>query len=102
MGTKRMVMKCKGYRAKIEFDDEYEMFYGEALGIRDVLSFHGSSVEELKSKFESTILDYLELCSEIGKKPENPYGGAFQVRPSEKIHTELPLKLMEKEYHDNG
>ena len=45
------MMEYKGYHAKIEFDDEDQIFVGQVIGINDSLSFHGSSVEELKESF---------------------------------------------------
>jgi predicted HicB family RNase H-like nuclease len=31
------MMEYKGYTAKVEFDDEAEIFHGEVLGIKDVI-----------------------------------------------------------------
>ena len=41
------MMKYKGYVGKAEYDDEVETFYGEVIGLRDVVTFKGSSVKEL-------------------------------------------------------
>lgn len=84
-----MVMKYKKYRAKIEYDDEYKLFHGRVLGLNDVLSFHGRSVEELQQHFSDTVEDYIELCREMGKEPEKSYNGAFNVRPGTDIHAQL-------------
>ena len=32
-------MKHKGYTGKVEFDDEAEIFHGEVIGLRDVITF---------------------------------------------------------------
>ncbi len=86
-----MVMKYKHYKAKIEYNDEYKMFYGRVLGIRDVISFHGKSVDELQQHFSETIEDYIKTCKEIGKDPERSYGGAFNVRPGADVHKDLAM-----------
>ena len=39
-------MFYKGYSARIDFDDEDRIFVGHLAGIRDIVGFHGSSVEE--------------------------------------------------------
>lgn len=38
-------MEYKGYTAKVEFDDEAEIFHGEVLGIKDVVTFQGKSAK---------------------------------------------------------
>lgn len=37
-------MSYKGYTARIEFDERDDIFVGRALGVRDIISFHGASV----------------------------------------------------------
>ena len=46
------MMTYKGYSGNVRFDDEAEIFHGEVLGLRDVVTFQGVSVEELKTSFE--------------------------------------------------
>lgn len=43
------MMQYRGYLARIEFDEEANIFYGEVINIRDVITFQGKSVEELKN-----------------------------------------------------
>ena len=45
------MMTYKGYTAKVEFDDEDMIFYGEVIGIRDVVTFEGDSVKEIEKAF---------------------------------------------------
>ncbi len=42
-------IKYKGYAARIEFDADDRIFVGHLAGIRDIVGFHGSSVEELEN-----------------------------------------------------
>jgi predicted HicB family RNase H-like nuclease len=42
----------KGYAARIEFDAEDRIFFGRILGIRDIVTFHGASVDELEASFK--------------------------------------------------
>ncbi len=50
-------MKYKGYESVVEFDDEAEIFHGEIINIRDVVTFQGRSVEELKQAFQDSVDD---------------------------------------------
>lgn len=55
-------MSYKGYAARIEYSDEDGFFVGHIDGIRDVVGFHGQSVEQLRAAFEEAVDDYLDTC----------------------------------------
>lgn len=57
-------MEYKGYVGKAEFDDEAGVFYGEVVNTRDVITFQGRSVDELREA--DSVEDYLEFCAERG------------------------------------
>lgn len=54
-------MEYKGYFAKVEFDDEADIFHGEIINLRDVVTFQGQTVEQLHKAFRDSIDDYLEF-----------------------------------------
>ena len=83
------MMTYKGYSGNVRFDDEAEIFHGEVLGLRDVVTFQGVSVEALKTSFEDSIDDYLEYCEERGEEPDKPFSGKFVVRIDPKLHRRL-------------
>lgn len=83
------MMEYKGYRARVEFDDEAELFHGEVIGTRDVITFQGRSVEELKAAFSDSVDDYLEFCASQGKAPDKPYSGRFNLRIAPELHRRL-------------
>ena len=62
----------KGYRARIEFDRDDNIFTGTVVGIKDCICFHGNSIEELEESFHQSIDDYLEMCKDIGFEPNQP------------------------------
>lgn len=62
-------LEYKDYIATVNFSAEDEVFYGKIEGINDLVTFEGSSVDELKQSFEDSVDDYLETCKELGKKP---------------------------------
>lgn len=69
------MMQYQGYIGKVEYDDQAGIFYGEVINTRDVITFRGTSVEELKREFQNSIEVYLEFCAEQGKTPDSPYTG---------------------------
>ena len=48
------MMEYKGYFAKVEFDDEASIFYGEVINLRDVITFQGQAVDELRQAFRDS------------------------------------------------
>ena len=85
------MMEYKGYAAKVEFDDEAEIFHGEVIGIKDVVTFQGKSAKELKKVFRESVDDYLSFCKERGEDPDKPFTGKFVVRISPELHRKIYL-----------
>jgi predicted HicB family RNase H-like nuclease len=75
------MMEYKGYLSRIEFD-EANIFHGEVINIRDVITFQGKSVDELRQAFEDSVEDYLAFCAGRGEEPNPPFSGWFTVRLS--------------------
>ena len=61
------MLKYKGYTGHAEFGDEAELFHGEVLDLRDVITFQATSVEELEKEFRNSVDDYLEFCTQRGE-----------------------------------
>ena len=80
------MMKYKGYKASISFDEEDKIFVGEVFGIADSLNFHGRSIDELEEAFHDSIENYLEICKKIGKNPQKEFSGTFNVRTTPALH----------------
>ncbi|MEO5914730.1 MAG: type II toxin-antitoxin system HicB family antitoxin [Luteolibacter sp.] len=83
------MMIYKGYSGNVRFDDEAEIFHGEVLGVRDVVTFQGRSVEELKTAFHESIDDYLDFCKSRGEEPDKPFSGKFLLRLEPELHRKL-------------
>jgi predicted HicB family RNase H-like nuclease len=85
-------MEYKGYRAKVEFDDQFEVFHGEVIDTRDVITFQGGSVRDLKKEFKLSIDDYLEFCESRGEAPDKPFSGKFVLRLKPDLHKRVYQK----------
>ena len=79
-------MTSNGYEALVEYDEDAELFHGEVMNLRDVITFQGKSVDELKQAFSDSIVDYLAFCRARGEEPEKPYSGQFVVRVDPPLH----------------
>ncbi|WP_145429551.1 type II toxin-antitoxin system HicB family antitoxin [Symmachiella dynata] len=82
-------MEHKGYLGKVEFDDEAAIFHGEVINTRDVITFQGASVSELKQAFHDSVDDYLAFCQERGEAPDKPFSGQFVTRITPELHRQV-------------
>ena len=83
------MMEYKGYAARVEFDDEAEIFHGEVIGIKDVVTFQGITAKEIKKAFRESVDDYLAFCKDRGELPDKPFTGKFVVRISPELHRKI-------------
>jgi predicted HicB family RNase H-like nuclease len=79
-------MSYKGYMARVEFDERDSIFVGRILGLRDIISFEGETVAQLRAEFEAAINDFLRDCAERGMAPEKPASGKLMLRVPPEIH----------------
>ncbi len=80
------MFKYKDYIGHVTFDADAEIFHGEVINTRDVLTFQGKSVAELKQAFIDSIDDYLAFCKKRGEVPERPFSGKFNLRLDPELH----------------
>ena len=82
-------MFYKGYSARIDFDVEDRIFVGHLAGIRDIVGFHGSSVDELEEAFHEAVDDYLAHCVALGLAPNKPFSGRMLLRVPPEVHARV-------------
>ena len=83
------MMEYKGYIGHVEFDDEAEIFHGEVINTRDVITFQGKTVGEIKEAFRDSVEDYLDYCAKLGQEPEKPFTGKFMLRIPPELHRKI-------------
>ena len=67
--------KC--FVGRVEFDSKADIFHGEIINTRDVITFQGRSVKELRKAFVDSIEDYLVFCEEQDEGCGFNYPGRF-------------------------
>lgn len=85
------MMKYKGYIGKVEFDAEADILHGEVVGIRDVVTFQGRSVEEIEKAFRDSVDDYLAFCKQRGESPNRTCSGHFLLRIDSELHRKADM-----------
>lgn len=66
------MMKYKGYVARIEYDDKDRIFVGHLAGIKDIVGFHGDTVDGLERAFHESVDNYVALSEETGRPGQKP------------------------------
>ncbi len=84
-------MSYKGYAARVEYDDDDQIFTGLIAGIRDSVSFHADTVKGLQDAFHEAVDDYLETCAKLGKDPQKAYSGQVMFRVDPEVHRKAAL-----------
>ena len=90
------MMEYKGYVGHVVFDDEADIFHGEVVNTRDVISFQGRTVEEIRQAFHESVDVYLEWCKERNKTPDKPFSGRLVVRIAPALHRSIFLSAKQE------
>jgi predicted HicB family RNase H-like nuclease len=85
------MMKHKGYAGDAQVDLDAGVIRGRVIGLKDVITFQGLTVEEARAAFVDSVEDYLAFCAERGEKPEKPFSGKILVRLDPNLHRELSM-----------
>ena len=86
------MLTYKGYQGRFDYDPDADIFHGEVMHLRDVITFQGRSIDELKQALADSVEDYLKFCAVKGRVPERPYSGRFNVRIAPEIHQRIAME----------
>ena len=64
------LLRYRGYFAKPKYSAEDRIFYGEILGISNLVDFQFEEADDIENEFHKAVDDYLQYCMENGKCPE--------------------------------
>lgn len=83
-------MQYKGFKARIEYSPDDDVFVGRVLGLgpKHIMSFHGTSLKELKAAFKESIDFHLDLSKKEGVKVK-PYSGNILFRFDGDLHAQI-------------
>lgn len=90
------MLKYKGYSGYVVYDDEARLFHGEVAGLRAVITFQGSSVDEIEQAFKDSIDDYLDWCKVRCKEPERPHSGKINLRMPPDLYVRVVVEAAQQ------
>ena len=80
------MLDYKGYHAKVEYRPDDNLLFGRVLDLGDTVVFEAERASDVESAFHGAVDDYLDFCAEIGKDPDRPFSGRFNVRLGPDLH----------------
>ena len=85
-------LEYKGYASTVEFSAEDRCFHGKIAGIRDLVAYDGTTVDELEKNFRSAVDEYLAFCKQEGKTPDKAFKGSLNIRIPSELHRTLAIR----------
>lgn len=91
------ILEYKGYKTRIVYSQEDDVYCGEIINIDDSVSFHSDNISTIEDEFHKAVDDYIELCKSIVRNPRldsdkmTKFSILKTILDSEKIMTEIQL-----------
>jgi predicted HicB family RNase H-like nuclease len=89
------MIKHKGYFGSVHYNSDDRVFYGKIEFIRALVSYEGEDADSLESAFHEAVNDYLATCAELGREPEKPFKGSFNVRIPPELHERVMITAIQ-------
>ena len=65
-------LSCQGYQATITYDADANLFHGEVVNLRDVITFQAGAEADLPTALTESVEDYRAFCKARGEQPQRP------------------------------
>jgi len=79
-------LKYKGFIGSVHFAAEDRVFYGKVEGVNDLITFEGSSVDDLEKGFRFMVDEHIKDCEKNNTPIEKSYKGNLNIRLSPELH----------------
>lgn len=88
------ILKYKDYEGTAEVDMARRVCRGKILFIDDLVTYEAASPAELQTEFEAAVDDYIDTCTTLGREPQKPLRGQFNVRIPPALHKAAALRAL--------
>ncbi|MBO3709053.1 MAG: type II toxin-antitoxin system HicB family antitoxin [Candidatus Accumulibacter sp.] len=88
------ILKFKDYEGTAELDMSRRVCRGKILFIDDLVTYEAASPAELQTEFEAAVDDYIDTCATLGREPQKPLRGQFNVRVPPALHKAAALRAL--------
>jgi predicted HicB family RNase H-like nuclease len=90
------ILKYKDYEGTAELDMSRGVCRGKILFINDLVTYEALSPLKLQAEFEAAVEDYLQTCATLGRAPQKPLKGLFNVRMPPALHKAAALRAIQE------
>ena len=80
------VLKYKGFIGSVHYAAEDRVFYGKVEGVNDLITFEGSTVDDLEEGFKYMVDEHIKDCDRNNSPVEKSYKGNLNIRLSPELH----------------
>ena len=80
------MLNYKGYFGSVEVSVEDDVLHGKIQCVNDLVTYEAETPGGLKAAFEEAVDDYLDTCKQLGKSPDKPMSGTFNIRIGSGLH----------------
>lgn len=80
------IIKYKGFIGSVHFTAEDRVFYGKVKGVNDLITFEGSTVDELEKGFKYMVDEHIKDCHKNNTPLEKSYKGNLNIRLTPELH----------------
>lgn len=91
------ILRYKGFEGTAEVDVGKGICHGRLLFVSDAVTYQSKSPADLQKEFEAAVDDYLETCADLGRQPQKPLTGVFNVRVPPQLHRQARIRSVEAE-----
>jgi non-homologous end joining protein Ku/predicted HicB family RNase H-like nuclease len=93
-------VQYRGYQGDVVFEGDRLLL--RILHIDDFITAEVDRASEVESAFAELVDDYLASCAELGKSPDRPFKGLFNVRVSPDLHRQAAFAAANERLTLNG
>lgn len=90
------ILKYKEYEGTAELDMSRGVCRGKILFINDLVTYQAATPAQLQAEFEAAVNDYLDTCASLGREPQKPLKGLFNVRMPPALHKAAALRAAQE------
>jgi len=80
------VLKYKEFIGSVHYAAEDRVFYGKVEGVNDLITFEGSTVDDLEEGFKYMVDEHIKDCHSTNSPVEKSYKGNLNIRLSPELH----------------
>lgn len=80
-------VRYRDYQGEVEFEDGKLVL--KILHIDDLITTEVDTASEVEAAFAELVEDYLASCAELGRPPDRPFKGLFNVRIPSHLHKQV-------------